>query len=202
MTATKVHTRLREERGRAAEYVCECGQPAVDWAYQYNGDPELYDPKGRPYSEDIGCYAPMCRGCHRRLDVSTDPRLVGRYRELGRKQVQYLAGLRESDPDFAAKMKEVGQKLGAHQLKLRQENPVYDIRMREIGKRNIRAALQSTKDRMSDPEFAAKVSADRAAAARQANSIKRTCAECGKTATPAGIGRHQKSSGHKGYTDR
>lgn len=66
-----VHERLRKSRGRAAEHVCECGQPARQWAYDGSDPNELSDTDhGRPvtYSADLSRYVPMCVSCHRRLD--------------------------------------------------------------------------------------------------------------------------------------
>lgn len=202
-TYTQVHTLLLSRRGRAGAHACiSCGGPARDWAYQYNGAPTIYDADGRAYSEDIHrCYAPMCTPCHKRFDLASDPRLRETARAGGATQAQRLAARRESDPEFAAKMKAVGQRLGKFQNDLRQSDPGYAARMEPILRENMQVALQSTRDRMDDPEFAAKVSHDRAAAARKANAIRRTCDECGLTAHPAGVGAHQKGSGHRGYTD-
>lgn len=65
-----VHYRLGIERGRASGFVCdECGSPAKDWAYDNLDANEKYDEKGRPYSEDLSHYRPMCRSCHRAFDA-------------------------------------------------------------------------------------------------------------------------------------
>jgi hypothetical protein len=90
-----VHNLLRRERGRASDHPCiSCGGRAEQWAYQYNGDPELrYEPVGTPYSEDIhGCYAAMCRKCHRKMDTEVDERLRLAVQEGG----QRLGALRGS----------------------------------------------------------------------------------------------------------
>lgn len=66
------HSRIRRTRGRAAECVCiACGEQAKDWAYNHNEpDPRaVTDHKGRVYSDDPSFYVPMCRPCHRALDV-------------------------------------------------------------------------------------------------------------------------------------
>ena len=64
-----LHKRLRRQRGRAVDHVCECGAPAVHWAYQYT-DPEPLRciVKNCLYSLDLSHYAPMCRHCHDVLD--------------------------------------------------------------------------------------------------------------------------------------
>jgi hypothetical protein len=145
LTYNQVHYQLTKQRGDASNYTCPgCGQPAKDWAYQHNGDPELYEPtSGHPYSEDLEhCYVAMCRSCHLLGDVSDVHRRLGKL----------------------------------------------------VGRSNkLRADL--------DSEFAAKVSVDRANAARQANKIQRKCNECPITAHPAALGAHQRGSGHRGYTE-
>jgi len=69
------HRRVREARGRAADHLCRCGQPAIDWAYLHGATSEAI---GRvrtggqdyalAYSNDPAHYAPMCRSCHRAFD--------------------------------------------------------------------------------------------------------------------------------------
>jgi hypothetical protein len=69
-----IHKRLRADRGRAADLPCNsCGKSAREWAYLYNGDPELTDPEGRKYAMNTACYAPMCVSCHRKWDHQQDP---------------------------------------------------------------------------------------------------------------------------------
>lgn len=140
----QIHWDLRAARGKADEYPCvACGKPAKDWAYQNNGNPELYDQEsGRPYCEDLTLYEPMCRNCHFKMDAT----------DLSRK---------------------LGQLLGRSN--------------------SIRA--------QHDEEFAAKLSADRAAAARVVNAKRRQCLDCGRVAHPAAIGAHLKGSGHSGYRE-
>lgn len=140
-TYNSVHWSLVKERGDASAHSCRCGQPARDWAYQHNGEPEIYDPEsGRPYSEDLECYEAMCRSCHFRLDSGDIHRRMGQL----------------------------------------------------VGRSNVLRAA-------ADEEFAAKVSADRAQAARVANQIRRRCLDCGLTAHPAAMGAHLKGSKHRGY---
>jgi hypothetical protein len=198
-----VHHHLVKSSGSASSHPCAACEvaPAKDWAYQYNSDNELMTEDGSLYSEDPACYAPLCRKCHRRLDMELSYRLQEALHSLGLKQVEFLSALRASDPEFAAKMKEVGQRLGAYTTARRKSDPEFAKRLLEAEKRNILVALQATRDRMKDPEFAAKVRQDRAKAARVANAIQRTC-ECGITAHPAAIGAHQKGSGHTRYTDQ
>jgi hypothetical protein len=136
-----VHYVLVQTRGLARNHLCRCGKRASDWAYQHNGDPEVYDEEsGRPFSEDLDHYEPMCRSCHFKLDA-TDTHV------------------------------RTGQ---------------------AVGRGNVLRAQQ-------DPAFAAKVSVDRANAARAANRIKRRCLDCLLTAHPAALGAHLKRTGHSGY---
>lgn len=60
-----VHARM----GHASEHLCECGERALDWAYQHTALEELFSPEGWPYSTDPADYKPMCRRCHKKLDA-------------------------------------------------------------------------------------------------------------------------------------
>ena len=63
-----VHLRLRNKRGKAADYPCvTCGQPARHWAYKNGGG-------GKPFSTDLDDYEPRCVPCHHKLD--RPPRLL------------------------------------------------------------------------------------------------------------------------------
>ncbi len=65
-----IHRTVKRRRGPAADHTCSCGKSAVEWAYQFTGDPELRDEHGRfPHSANPDDYAPMCRLCHIRLDL-------------------------------------------------------------------------------------------------------------------------------------
>lgn len=59
--------------------------------------------------------------------------------------------------------------------------------------------------RQSDPELAQRLGRIRGENGRVAlaktNAIRRKCRECVLISNPAGVGRHQKFSGHKGYED-
>lgn len=75
-TYDKAHKNLKRQRGPARDYDCRCGQPAVEWAYQFTaGDQELRDDEGRfPHSLNPDDYEPMCRPCHSTLDIANDGR--------------------------------------------------------------------------------------------------------------------------------
>lgn len=69
-TYNTVHTRLHFERGSASAYVCSCGKPAAHWAYDHVADDERISERGYAYTTDLTHYAPMCRSCHRRMDMA------------------------------------------------------------------------------------------------------------------------------------
>lgn len=65
-TYTAVHQRLARLRGPASEHTCPCGQPAAQWAYMGDRQPD----ERAPFSEDLWEYAPRCTSCHKRFDLS------------------------------------------------------------------------------------------------------------------------------------
>lgn len=69
-----IHRTVKRRYGPATDHTCLCGEPAVEWAYQFTaGDQELRDDKGRfPHSLNIEDYAAMCRSCHRQLDLDNN----------------------------------------------------------------------------------------------------------------------------------
>lgn len=141
-----VHRLLKSQRGLASNYLCSCGAPAVDWAYQWTGDIQYDDGCGLAYSPDPINYAAMCRSCHRKLD-SSKPTLM-----------------RASVLSNAA--------IGRDRLAILQADPVESVRIRR---------LQSE-------------------GAIRAISVRRQCAECSLVASPPSLGRHQKVSGHSGWS--
>jgi hypothetical protein len=87
----KIHETLKQVRGLASDHVCRCGEPAVDWAYQFTGE-ELRDVNGqRPHSADPADYAPMCRSCHIKFDLEHDPSRIEAKRESGRRLSETMA---------------------------------------------------------------------------------------------------------------
>lgn len=106
LTSSQVHEKLSKVRGNAKTHRCiACAGVAIDWAYQYNGNPELYDNHGRPYSEDLyNCYQPMCRSCHLLHDAHKDPRIAGTLLRVGRKVGLSNATRAATDRVFAAKV--------------------------------------------------------------------------------------------------
>lgn len=123
----RAHWKVSEERGPATDYRCiTCADPAVDWAYQHDGNgDEFYSEEGWPFSTSVHDYEPMCRSCHRKLDM--------------------WHWTREFDKQVKLLQKAVGDEQMGHR--------------------------------------------------------RRKCKQCDLVSHPAGIGRHQKASGHSGYEE-
>jgi hypothetical protein len=76
-TYTGAHHRCRALWGRVQQYPCiECGDPAEEWAYDGTDPSELYDTRHDwrlrsiiPYSKFPEFYMPMCKRCHKKLDM-------------------------------------------------------------------------------------------------------------------------------------
>lgn len=68
-----VHETLKRRYGKAREHGCWlCPNQASDWAYLRSAAEPLWDEaRGRWYSNDPEDYAPLCRGCHLKLDWDT-----------------------------------------------------------------------------------------------------------------------------------
>lgn len=89
-----VHSRLTRRYGAAREHSCiACGAQALDWAYQYNSDDEVIWSNGGRGSEDLECYAPMCRKCHIALDHEKDPAIQARKVAGGKNSDSYPGGM-------------------------------------------------------------------------------------------------------------
>lgn len=67
----RVHDRLREVFGRAADHPCvDCGNQARDWSYDHQDPNERVSPRGLVFTEDLSHYAPRCISCHRNFDAA------------------------------------------------------------------------------------------------------------------------------------
>lgn len=66
------HKRMREQRGRAAEYPCtHCDTAAEHWAYDHGDPGHLICPDtGCAYSLDMSHYIPLCVPCHGKFDAT------------------------------------------------------------------------------------------------------------------------------------
>lgn len=74
-----MHSRIQEQWGKASEYVCTCGAPAQDWAYDNTDPDEKVGPRGMLFSTNVERYEPLCRRCHKMQDIAA---LVSRTEEL------------------------------------------------------------------------------------------------------------------------
>jgi hypothetical protein len=67
-----VHQRVRKARGSASTYVCGCGRPAKQWAYDHSDPEQKYELIGATmtaYSIDVERYEAKCVRCHKRADM-------------------------------------------------------------------------------------------------------------------------------------
>jgi hypothetical protein len=64
------HARVRAARGLPKTHLCDCGNTAEDWAFTGAYHTALQDHRGRHYSLNIDEYAPLCRKCHKALDMN------------------------------------------------------------------------------------------------------------------------------------
>ena len=107
-TYGQIHRTLRREIGPANQFLCDCGEPAYEWAYQFTaGDRELRGENGSgPHSLDPADYAPMCRMCHARFDAKHDERM----RDL----IQQGPAVREAkyraDPELLERVRDAQRK--------------------------------------------------------------------------------------------
>lgn len=73
-----VHDRLRRVRGLAETLPCKrCDNMANEWVYDHSDPAVMYEPKiGMPYSTNLDRYIPLCRWCHRSLDIAMSPATI------------------------------------------------------------------------------------------------------------------------------
>lgn len=168
-----VHQKLARSRGKARGHTCGCGLPAYEWAYQHTDPNPLYSEEGSVYSLDPQNYAPMCRSCHRKLDLEKSLRLKESWEknraELTR-EIQQAGGRAAPHPgspldnETAVRMGRAG---GTARSKRMREDPDLMRRMQDLATRNLPKGSW-------------------------------VCEECGKISTRSGIGNHQKWSSHSG----
>lgn len=201
-----VHGSIREERGPASTHPCfDCGGVARDWSYQYNGSPEIVDPRGRRYADDVwGCYVPRCGRCHAAFDAPRNPEAQearrNRARVLGEKNKERFG----SDPEFAAARRELGRKVGLLRTDKKTAAARKNLKIArasippETKKETGRKLGKLRSERLkNDPVYAE----EQREQSRRNASIRRRCSECGLESHPPGIARHHRSSGHTGYTE-
>lgn len=77
-----LHYALRRARGKASEYPCAgegCEKQATEWAWDHVGpfvEEEVLSfgmMRRVKFSRDFDRYLPLCKSCHVRLDLQTDP---------------------------------------------------------------------------------------------------------------------------------
>ena len=197
MSEIKIHhQRLRRSRGPASRFPCvACDRPAYEWAYQHKNPTPLFSERGEVYSLDFDDYAPMCRRCHRDLDYRKSPR----QQESGRRNIETArVGLqrawREDHERLSAASRENVRKAKAAAMeKLTHEDYA---RAGRLGGKARSARMKA------DLDLQERLVASATENLRRANATRRVCDECGREMRPASMGNHQKSSGHRGWTDR
>lgn len=194
----QVHGGLLYLRGRASEHRCVgCDRPGYAWAYQHNaGEEELRSEDGSPYSENIlEHYAPMCLSCHVKMDKSPEQLIA-----LGVRGREVQALLMQSDPDWAHARRERSRR-ALEQAREAKSKLMEDPSWAESYQEHVRTNLMKAR-----AAFTARRSADPTAtdpqreAGRRVSLMLRSCDDCGKISNPAGMGLHQKASGHTGWT--
>lgn len=194
-TYIAVHETLKRTRGSARTHICSCGRPAREWAYQFTGSPELRDSEGkRPHSINPDDYAAMCRSCHVRFDWENDPVFAEKMATTLAQNSRALSDRVKTDPVLRAEMVERGRNLGMRRAERMAADPEFAEDMAEAGRRG--AAAQVERMRL-DPAYAEPILEVRRANMRK----RRRCSGCGFVSHPAGIGNHQKSTGHTGWEE-
>lgn len=196
-TYAQAHNLVRKTKGKAAEHACvQCGKPAREWALSRERQEE-----GMVWSPNPDDYSPMCRSCHVLYDIPEDRRkdVAAMRGHLGGTA---LAARRAADPEWAAKfaerMREVQRAGGLVHAERLRDDPEYAAERARLVTEG--RALKEKED----PEFRAEMQAVRSrggtAGGATTGKIRRQCAECDLVSTPGPLGRHQKLSGHTGFT--
>lgn len=194
-TYIEVHESLKKQYGSARSHACRCGEPAAEWAYQYTGEGEMRDDDGRrPHTTDLADYAPMCRSCHVRFDLEHDPVFAEALLTSLSHNAREIAALRRADPVLYEEMVERGRKMGTLRGERMKTDPAFAEQQREGSRRGAMTFLERMR---TDLDFRERISAS-----RRANALKRRrCLECGFVSNAAGIGTHQKHTGHEGWDE-
>lgn len=189
----EAHQRIQAAKGRAADYDCiECSGPANHWAYSYaEPSPKYVSPKGQPYSDDPDAYIPLCIGCHRRFDIAHDARVREAAQKVGAARGAGNASRLKVDREYFTRMRGISRE-NADRLN---NSPEYAEVMREA---RAKAVIGRKRRWEADPEYREKVSTNMKALAAK----RRICAICNVEGSPGNLGRHQKKSGHTGWTER
>lgn len=171
-TYDQIHAGLHYFRGRASTHSCiSCGKSASQWSYQHTGE-AVRDADGYTYCLDLAQYAPMCRSCHRSLDLQHSELMQDAARKGVEAMQTALKELRQTD-EYKEGERERGKKYGPA------------------------GAAARTARMLNDPEFRAQI----VEGCVERGSRRRRCVVCDMTSHPVDIGKHQKASGHTGYVD-
>lgn len=165
-----VHNRLTRRWGPARDHLCiQCFEKALDWAYLHNDLDEVVSEDGSYWSEDVECYAPMCRKCHGHLD-----HLFGR--------IEYRTDITDT----------WGGQIGGDAFALKRRS---DPEFREKCERQQRdAARLGGKALRQNPEHASRVRASLLNGALQ----RWACDECDYVSNAGTVQRHLNRTGHLG----
>lgn len=174
----KAHSNVAQSRGKATAHECRgCGGSADEWAYQYT-DPNPMTEGVAVYSTDPKHYEPMCKRCHRRFDLASDPS---------------LSRILRGDPERLIRAREA---LGERRSTDGAFKESEAARLRELGRANSRAGGEALAARMRiDPDLRARASERGKSAGERLSKMKRYC-ECGMASNPGALAGHLKRTGH------
>lgn len=178
-----VHRALILTQGPASSYLCEedCGRRAYDWSYDHTAEVEYLSLENRPYDPFtyFVTYQPRCRSCHSKLD-----RTLEQMREDGKR----LRGVVLT----AEQLSQRGRKAAASRS-LEDLEKFTQVGTEALAQVNSEVTPEQKSER-------ARKNPSGNAGGLAASKIRRRCS-CGLTSTPAGVGVHQRSSGHQGHED-
>lgn len=181
MTYDQVHYALRWAQGKANEHPCEdCGawDPLAEWSYDHTAECEHMDEStGFPYDPHtyFETYQPRCGSCHSKLDLTP----------------ARLKNLEATPEQRSARSKKAWE--------ARDRTVVAEAMRRSQAGRTFeqRSAAAKKAAATMGPERTAEMAAGARAVAA---SMRRKCDECPAVFPPAGMGNHQRYTGHKGWT--
>lgn len=198
LTYLEAHLAVKAARGKASDYPrAECGDPARDWAYQHEGEPEAFSETGAPYSTDVNAYAPMCRGCHERYDNDRTPEVREARVRGSRISAAALAERRRADTPEGARLRETSRENArswAAKTKLRRAaDPEFDAEQHaRLSAQGRRLAAETLGKTWSNPG---------PRGSTKTNQMRRCCVTCGKTSTPGPLALHLLKTGHREAID-
>lgn len=180
-----VHQRLRDEHGRASEHLCvDCGKQARDWSYDHGAEAEKLDERGWPYDPTGQAYSPRCSPCHTAHDNRDGSR--GRRGGLARNEALGPEGIRR-----IAKLGHAARRAS-----------LTDEEFTEFQRQASRARWSRVIDVDAElrPMREAHTPETLRAGGRKTGKMRRRCNDCGLVTSPGPLGRHQRATGHTGFT--